>query len=705
MKVLTVYITFIICIIPVVITEVHLEDVCKFDQRCKCSNLDTTVYCNKQNINDSNIPHFPKEVHKLFMRFNKVMIIPSTTFNHLDTLNELDLSWNQLSYIEEGTFNGLSSLKTLSVEGNYLNYRLKIPHNIFKPLVSLTHLNVARNLLFGTDKIFHTFPSVFIKPLHTLQFIEVDAGNRFLLFRFSNRYKLLRNLTKLKINFCLLPSVTNLTFLNLPYLEHIEIKNCQIEKFEVGTLPNSKNLKYLDISHNRFDNDNMLSLMQNLLFNDELKVLKMTNCCPLAFKYMYTFIFLNNTKIEELYVNNNSFVEASGDDNNTMLPSTLKVFDFSNNILGKFFYRMPNLLKLNLRNNSLGTYLSSERYTSSLKTKLMEVDLSHNLIYHLSYSIFQGHLKTVKINLSHNKLTDVTFNLSDLISLKEFDLSWNNIGGISSQASLNTLHKLSKQLKIDLSNNLLNCSCKNLYFLQWMNVNVYMFIFKHKYTCRFDNNDVVNLTNVNDFVKQLEKECSSHTTLIICLTIGIVAVIIIICAGLIFRFRWKLRYLYYMTRHKYNVFKNIQSSETYKYDAFISYANEETDFVVKEMIPNLECDDNMKLCVHQRDFLPGQEITHNITNGIHQSRKTICILTRSFLDSYYCMFEFNMARMESIYSRNGQNILFLVFYEQLRPKDLPLVILELVQKQSYIEYPNDEQGNVVFWEKIKDAIV
>ncbi|VDI27940.1 toll-like receptor 13 [Mytilus galloprovincialis] len=366
---------------------------------------------------------------------------------------------------------------------------------------------------------------------------------------------------------------------------------------------------------------------------------------------------------------------------------------------------MPYLSILNLRNNSLGRYLSSERYTSSSKTKLMEVDLSHNLIYDLSYSIFQGHLKTVKINLSHNKLTDVTFNLPDLISLKEFDLSWNNIGGISSQALLNTLHKLSKQLKIDLSNNLLNCSCKNLYFLQWMNVNVYMFIFKHKYTCQFDNNDVVNLTKVNDIVKQLEKECSSHTPLIICLTIGIVAVIIIICAGLIFRFLWKIRYLYYMTRHKYNVFKNIQSSETYKYDAFISYANAETDFVVKEIIPNLECDDNIKLCVHQRDFLPGQEITHNITNGIHQSRKTICILTRSFLDSYYCMFEFNMARMESIYSRNGQNILFLVFYEQLRPKDLPLVILELVQKQSYIEYPNDEQGNVVFWEKIKDAIV
>ncbi|CAC5425108.1 Toll-like receptor 4 [Mytilus coruscus] len=159
-----------------------------------------------------------------------------------------------------------------------------------------------------------------------------------------------------------------------------------------------------------------------------------------------------------------------------------------------------------------------------------------------------------------------------------------------------------------------------------------------------------------------------------------------------------------MTRHKYNVLKGIKPSSTYKYDAFISYANDETDFIVNEVIPNLERDDNMTLCVHQRDFIAGEEITQNITDGIHQSKRTICTLTRSFLDSYYFMFEFNMVRMESIYSRDGQNILFLIFYEQLRPKDLPLVILELVHSQSYIEYPNDEQENVLFWDKIKKAL-
>ncbi|CAC5383084.1 Toll-like receptor 4 [Mytilus coruscus] len=162
--------------------------------------------------------------------------------------------------------------------------------------------------------------------------------------------------------------------------------------------------------------------------------------------------------------------------------------------------------------------------------------------------------------------------------------------------------------------------------------------------------------------------------------------------------------MYYMTKSKYYRYKPDDDNESYTYNAFISYSDMEKDFVVKECIPILDQDDKMKLCIHHRDFLPGEEISFNITNAIHESRKTICIITRSFLDSYYCMFEFNIARMESIYSRNEQNILFLIFYEQIQPRNFPLVMLELVQNKSYIEYPHDEQGNDIFWEKVKEAI-
>ncbi|CAC5393756.1 TLR13 [Mytilus coruscus] len=145
--------------------------------------------------------------------------------------------------------------------------------------------------------------------------------------------------------------------------------------------------------------------------------------------------------------------------------------------------------------------------------------------------------------------------------------------------------------------------------------------------------------------------------------------------------------------------KQSENKLDYIYDAFVSYSDEDRAFVMNECIKNLEHDGNLKLCLHHRDFIPGEDITDNIIHAIESSRKTICIITRSFLQSYYCMFEYNMARMENIHSRNGKNVLFLVFYEQLLPEELPLVLYEVIQKQTYIEFPNDEHRNRIFWEK------
>ncbi|CAG2202246.1 Toll-like receptor 4 [Mytilus edulis] len=161
--------------------------------------------------------------------------------------------------------------------------------------------------------------------------------------------------------------------------------------------------------------------------------------------------------------------------------------------------------------------------------------------------------------------------------------------------------------------------------------------------------------------------------------------------------------MFYLAKSKHYSYKASNDDCEYT-DALISYCDDDRTFVLKDCISNLENKGNYKLCVHQRDFLPGQEITVNITNAIHDSRKSVCIITRKFFESHYCMFELNMARIEINYSRDGRNIIFLVFLEQIQSKEMPLMMLELIEKQSYIEYPNDEEGNIVFWGKIKEAI-
>ena len=152
--------------------------------------------------------------------------------------------------------------------------------------------------------------------------------------------------------------------------------------------------------------------------------------------------------------------------------------------------------------------------------------------------------------------------------------------------------------------------------------------------------------------------------------------------------------MYYVAKGKYKAEANeieLGGQMSFRFDAFISYAEEDRTYII-ELVKNLEEDYGLNLSSHSRDFIPGTGITDNITNAIHCSRQTVFFMTKHFLDSYWCMFELNMARMEAIYSRNGQNVLFLVALEREIMKQLPLQLMDLVDSRSYLDCPTDEMG-------------
>ncbi|XP_052080692.1 insulin-like growth factor-binding protein complex acid labile subunit [Mytilus californianus] len=72
-------------------------------------------------------------------------------------------------------------------------------------------------------------------------------------------------------------------------------------------------------------------------------------------------------------------------------------------------------------------------------SNLFELNLSWNRLVYLQEGTFDGlqslqklflngnYLNYIKINLSHNKFTDVTIDLSHLVNLERLDLSYNNI--------------------------------------------------------------------------------------------------------------------------------------------------------------------------------------------------------------------------------------------------------------------------------------
>ncbi|XP_063446892.1 toll-like receptor 13 [Mytilus trossulus] len=636
----------------------------------------------------------------LNLRHNRIVLLSNGSFKNLKHLLELDLSWNKLKRLELGSFTGLSNLQKLKLDHNNLSLKWKsFPSGVFAPLTSLKHLNAKYNDRDG----FLACKNV-ITNLKHLEMLELDIDESPDCTNINYGFSKLTNLKSLRTGYCDLTFLSSYTFENMKYLQFIDISRCSISEVHDGSFENQKQLKVLNISQINFDIYDIFNIVENFR-STPIQKLVMTHTLRDAVSLEWDDFFncLKKSGIKELQMGGNSFVHVLG---KYPLPPTLEIFDLSYNNLNKFQFEMPNLMQLKLQNNGLGKFLASNRYSKQSAKQLEYVDLSFNQIQSLSFSIFHNHSKLKTIILSHNILSDISFDMSTLPTLEMLNLSHNKIQAFSEE-SMNDISNIARSsgLKIDLSKNNLQCGCNTLPFIQWMHEHHRIFFGINTYRCNWINNSVITIFPLRPIVLQLEKECASYTVLIACITSGIALACVVLVGGLVYRYRWRLRYVYHMTRSKYKRYRPILDDGHYTFEAFISYSDEEQDFLFKDVIPNLEQKESLKICVHQRDFLPGEDITQNITNAIHESKKTVCIITRSFLDSYYCMFEFNMARMESIYSRGGQNILFLVFLEQIRPSELPLVMLELVQKQSYIEYPNDEQGNVVFWDKIKETLI
>ena len=136
------------------------------------------------------------------------------------------------------------------------------------------------------------------------------------------------------------------------------------------------------------------------------------------------------------------------------------------------------------------------------------------------------------------------------------------------------------------------------------------------------------------------------------------------------------------------------------YDAFVSYCHTyDYEWVQDTLLPKLEDELGFKLCIGQRDFIPGVPIAENVCNAIANSRFTVLVLTPSFLESGWCDFELNMALTR------GYKHLILMYKEEVDMGQLSKTLQTLMKSINYIEYSETEDGQAMFWQKLPNALV
>ena len=135
----------------------------------------------------------------------------------------------------------------------------------------------------------------------------------------------------------------------------------------------------------------------------------------------------------------------------------------------------------------------------------------------------------------------------------------------------------------------------------------------------------------------------------------------------------------------------IVSDLEFEYDAFIIFSSEDSDFVVKTLIPTLEEKHRLKCCVHYRDFALGVPIRQNMVDSVYKCRKTVAVVSNHFFNSNYCGSELDYA-LHRLMEKKDDSLVVIKLDDVDRGK-LP----KELQKRSYIDYPKSVEKES--WEK------
>ncbi|CAC5392386.1 unnamed protein product [Mytilus coruscus] len=655
-----------------------------------------------------------------------VPVLTPHTFQNVPHVRHLNLSMCKIKSVQIGSFNTMKNITSLDLSGNTClkfqvleNVTADIQFSAIKILkVNKIHKVFDMNTYLHTNHIRH-LRNTSIQELHMdsnrLQQVEPGA------LRF-----LPRTLIYLSVRdnmFSLGPYLNDLLALSVETVDASGMNSFHKEDRH----PETCNLDLVCTWHTNVRLDEFTDPQFNHLWfrsgtNEQgnfgrtvipipynLTKLNYRSC---GSQYNITEVELSNNKLQSVDLSNNILTRWIGPLRNV---KNLKYLDLSSNMcshLSTFFFSPDfNILEeLSLRNNLLGLILPSDIHGNTFQHLLnvVKLDLSQNRISKLPKLIFKSQRKMKILDLSDNSIETIDFQVSHLKNLSYLNLKNNFITFIDSHTivEINFIVDKRKKLAINLSENKLICTCNSQKFIDWMGSTSVHIVNKTHYFCQLSTGERVPMKNIPELFTTLEKDCTSYVVLTSGLVVAVSLFLIVLIMGICYRFRWKLRYFYYMVkiRSRTKIPQIDEDENEYMYDAFVSYSDDDRSFVHTQFLQTLEKENGIRLCLHKRNFLPGNDIATNVTSAIHNSRKTVVIMTYHYLKSYWCMFEFNMARMESIYERNNENVLFLVVYEQISARDFPMHILEVVQSQSYIEFPNDEQGDVVFWRQLVTAL-
>ncbi|KAK0055051.1 toll-like receptor 3 [Biomphalaria pfeifferi] len=653
-------------------------------------------------------------------------------FQYIPYLNTFVISGCKLFYIDPEAYSNVPNLHTLELSHTSHTYDL---YEAFEHLIGLQNssLKVLRlKFMYRTHFPCRELHAQHAKYLQHIALEELDLSqNRIALIGLDFIRLLPRTLKKFVLNYNKITpysfNIDQLAFLN--NLLELDVENQKDDRtdfnsndFSLATdsdhsiAPNSStplcnSLLYKTKLHKNQDLESAIVPLKNswpVKLPPNLSKIKASEFLDYGF-FILGHVFQDNCSLKEVDLSDSYF----SDWGDLYLSPPIKKIDLSSNycrrINQKFFPKNSPLVKLNMQNNFLGDDFANDKYGNIFRNlnKLLYLDISMNLIYKLPNRFLAGLTNLETLIVSDNKLQLLNLTFSHLTRLQLLDFSRNSITGIteSTRDDLDAMAAIT-DFELDLTFNPLPCTCSGIELMKWLATTKVKLINQVNLQCRLENEVATSVGDLKERLNFLQRSCISKSLILVVSILSTMFMAVVLGLLLMYRYRWKLRYLRNVAIAKFIGFEPKKPHQgLFKYDAFLVYDSDDLQFVLNECVQELEVRRGLKLCIGDRDFMPGTYVASDIVSAVQNSYQTVLLVTPEFYDDVYVEYAVNMAINEEIHT--SRQVLHLCLYQPVALAEMPRDLVAILKRNEFIEYPPEEEITPrlieSFWDQLTAA--
>ncbi|XP_055998980.1 toll-like receptor 4 [Ostrea edulis] len=344
---------------------------------------------------------------------------------------------------------------------------------------------------------------------------------------------------------------------------------------------------------------------------------------------------------------------------------------------------------------------SSKRALFDSLKNLELLDLQDNFIHHFPTTLFKEQTKLKFLYLNNNCLSSIPKAVTHLRNLKELYIQSNKIKSLET-SDFRVLRSL-KRVNIFIQGNILDCDCSHISMLRWMKNNQNLFADLNKTDCIEKSSNFSELLQVRQFAI-FEKKCQTGVWLITSSLMLFFIIIGLVIRIAIKRYRVHVDYVVLRLRNRWKGVVRSDESNTFQFDAFISYSEDDYQLVCTTMyqaLTNL----GFQISIPDKDFIPGVNKAEQLVQGIDHSRKVVFVITENFLDSGWNSYAIQMAVTHAFHNRRKRSIIVIIKDNipiERMPKDLRYIWWCIFS----IRWPEVRQVQDLdsFWEDVAAAL-